>query len=224
MRTENTSASFYSRRILSFYDQAVHGFSNRFAWNCPTELLTGNYNKYISCNHLEVGAGTGFFLDKCRFPCPNPRLALMDLNNECLIFAARRIERYRPFTICHDILKPPALDLPLFDSIGLTYVLHCIQGSFPEKGLVFKHLKRLMNPQGVLFGATILPEETEPNLLARQLMRIYNARHIFNNAGDSFDGLEHILKQTFRYFNLVRKGCAGIFAASDRPITIPWSE
>ncbi len=36
------------------------------------------YDQYVSANHLDIGVGTGYFLDHCRFPAANPRLALMD--------------------------------------------------------------------------------------------------------------------------------------------------
>src|SRR5687768_2247896 len=86
----------YSKRTLAVYDFVVLGVSNRFIWKCRTPLLEAHYNKHITAQHLDVGVGTGRFLDRCRYPSPTPRVALMDLNAEALAFASRRISRYRP--------------------------------------------------------------------------------------------------------------------------------
>ena len=54
----------YTPFALAFYDVIVHGLSNRFAWQCPTNRLTGLYRDNLSANHLEAGVGTGLFLDR----------------------------------------------------------------------------------------------------------------------------------------------------------------
>ena len=86
----------YTRQILNVYDLLVLGASNRLVWKCPTQRLVEHYNRHITDNHLDVGVGTGYFLDKCRFPSTKPRVALMDLNQNSLDFAARRIARRSP--------------------------------------------------------------------------------------------------------------------------------
>jgi hypothetical protein len=43
-----------------------------------------------------------------------------------------------------------------FDSIALNYVVHCLPASWPDKGVVFEHLKTMLNPGGTLFGATLV--------------------------------------------------------------------
>lgn len=58
----------YTRRSLRLYDIVVLGLTNHLIWNCPTKRLLQNYNKHITANHLDVGVGTGYFLDHCRFP------------------------------------------------------------------------------------------------------------------------------------------------------------
>src|SRR5690349_19518201 len=88
----------YSKSTLGVYDWVVLGISNRFIWKCPTPLLREHYHQHLSANHLDVGVGTGYFLDRCRFPTARPRVALMDLNPEALAFTARRIARYQPET------------------------------------------------------------------------------------------------------------------------------
>ena len=84
----------YTKSVLVFYDLLV-GFNMRFAWQCPASKMVDRYNQFVSNNHLDVGVGSGFYLDHCRFPTQNPRLALMDLNPNSLHKTARRIARYQ---------------------------------------------------------------------------------------------------------------------------------
>src|SRR5918996_6376268 len=77
-------AAIYSKPVLSVYDLYVLGFSNTFVWRCPSHLILDFYNEHISGNHLDVGVGTGYFLDKCKFPTHHPRIALADLNTNSL--------------------------------------------------------------------------------------------------------------------------------------------
>jgi hypothetical protein len=51
--------AIYTPASLSFYDLAVHGLSNRFAWRCPTSNILGLYRRHLSVNHLEAAVGTG---------------------------------------------------------------------------------------------------------------------------------------------------------------------
>jgi hypothetical protein len=112
-----------------------------------------HYNRHVSANHLDVGVGTGYFLDHCRFPSHTPRIALMDLNRNSLDFASRRIARYKPETYIRNVLEPIAIDALRFDSIGVNYLLHCLPGTMESKSVAFDHLKALMNPGAVLFGS-----------------------------------------------------------------------
>jgi hypothetical protein len=204
-------AAIYNRWILSIYDVGVIQLSNRFAWRCPSPLMLDFYNQHISANHLDVGVGTGYFLDRCRFPSAAPRIALLDLNPNSLNVTAGRLRRYRPSTHVGNVLEPIQLDAPKFDSIGLNYVLHCLPGTMRSKGAAFGHLVTWLNPGGVLFGTTILGQGIHPNFLARRLMKVYNAKGIFSNHHDSLDDLESILAQTFRDYWTTVVGCVAFF-------------
>jgi hypothetical protein len=65
----------YTKRMLGIYDFLVLGLSNRLIWRCPTQRLIEHYNRHVTSNHLDVGVGTGYFLDRCRFPSAAPRVA-----------------------------------------------------------------------------------------------------------------------------------------------------
>jgi hypothetical protein len=63
-KNASQGAAVYSQAVLAAYDAFVVGFSNSFAWKCPSRLLVAFYNENISEEHLDVGVGTGYFLDK----------------------------------------------------------------------------------------------------------------------------------------------------------------
>lgn len=201
----------YSRFVLSIYDMYVHGLSNRLFWKCPTKRLIGNYNRHVSGNHLDVGVGTGFLLDKCRFPVAAPRVGLMDLNSNSLEVTARRISRYRPEVYRRNVLEPIAIDGDGFDSIGINYLLHCLPGSMDEKAVVFDHLCALLNPGGVIFGSTLLQSGVKRGRLAVKVMDVYNRKGIFCNRRDGVDDLEKNLSSRFSCYSVEVVGCAALF-------------
>ena len=202
----------YSKRTLAVYDFVVLGISNRFIWKCPTRRLEGHYNQHVTANHLDVGVGTAYFLDRCKFPSPTPRIALMDLNSNTLDFASKRIARYRPNTYRRNVLEPISIDGERFDSIGINYLLHCIPGSIELKAIALDHLKALLNPNGVLFGSTLLQGGVARSWLAKRLMAVYNKKGIFANEQDDLDGLTSALKQRLRDVSVEVIGCAAIFS------------
>ena len=126
--TATAGAAVYNRLVLSAYDLFVLGFSNTFVWRCPTQVMLDFYNEYISGNHLDVGVGTGYYLDRCTFPGSNPEVAIADLNENSLRATASRIERYHPKVYAANVLEP--LDIPpaSFDSIAVNYLIHCLPG------------------------------------------------------------------------------------------------
>lgn len=205
--------AIYTKRMLAVYDLVVLGVSARLVWKCPTSRVEEHYNQHITSNHLDVGVGTGYFLDRCRFPVPAPRVALMDLNPNPLEFAARRIARFKPETYRRNVLEPISVDAPRFDSVGINYVLHCLPGSMASKSTVFDHLKTLMNSDAVLFGSTLLQGGVTRSWLARRLMAIYNQRGIFSNEQDDLDGLIRALAQRFRDVSVDVVGCIALFSA-----------
>ena len=203
----------YTRRTLRAYDFMVLGVSNRLIWKCPTQRLVQHYNTHVTGNHLDVGVGTGYFLDTCRFPSPTPRVALMDLNQNTLDVASKRIARYKPETYRRNVLDPVQLDAASFDSIGINYLLHCVPGTIEAKAVAFDHLKALMEPGAVIFGSTLLQGGVPRSWLAKRLMDFYNKRGIFANQGDHLDGLTAELEGRFKDVSVQVVGCAALFSA-----------
>jgi ubiquinone/menaquinone biosynthesis C-methylase UbiE len=206
-------AAVYYQPVLAIYDLFVLGFSNRFAWKVPTRSILGFYNAHVSTNHLDVGVGTGYFLDRCRFPSSNPTITLVDLNPNSLQAAAQRLRRYQPRAHLANVLAPLQIASPGFDSIGLSYLLHCLPGTMQDKGAVLQNLKLWLHEGGVIFGTTILGQGVPHNPLARVLMHLYNRQGIFSNARDNAGDLEGILQANFTRWSLRVAGCAAFFAA-----------
>jgi SAM-dependent methyltransferase len=214
-------AAVYSAPALALYDAFVVGFSNTYAWKCPSRLLLDFYNQNVSADHLDVGVGTGYFLDKCRFPLPSPRLTLVDLNPNCLRTASRRVLRHHPayeLAGCYlaNVLEPMDLGDASFGSIGLNYVMHCLPGDMSTKSAAFAHLQPWLKPGGVLFGATILGAGVGHGFLARKLMNVYNAKGIFSNRSDSVEGLRSALDLYFARSSVRMEGGVALFSAQAR--------
>jgi len=203
--------AFYTRTTLRLYDPMILGFFSRLAWQCPKARILQHYDAHVTSNHLDVGVGTGYFLDRCRFPTATPRLVLMDLNLTCLDVAAGRLARYEPERRVANVLEPIANTGEPFESIGLTYLLHCVPGSIRDKAAVMGNLAQLARPGGVLFGATLLHDGVERNWLARQVMARNYRVGIFSNRSDDLDGLRWALDQHLVATEVTTVGCVAIF-------------
>jgi len=204
--------AIYTPRALRAYDFVVLGVSNRFLWRCPTPRLVEHYNEHVTANHLDVGVGTGYFLDHCRFPTRTPRVALMDLNQNSLDFASARISRYEPETYRRSVLEPIRVDAAKFDSVGMNYLLHCIPGSIESKSVVFDHFKPLMNPDAVVFGSTLLQGDVARSWFAKRLMDVYNKKGIFANEADNLAGLKVQLTRHLKEVSIEVVGCVALFS------------
>lgn len=203
----------YTDRSLKYYDLIVLSISNRWIWKCPSRHLEQLYNDCVAGKHLDIGVGTGYFLDRCRFPGP-PEITLLDLNDASLAAAARRIERYSPKTVAANVLEPLPLGEESFDSVGLNYLLHCLPGDLQSKGCVFDHILPHLNSGGVVFGSTLLSRGVKRGFLARRLMALYNRKGIFHNEHDSLTDLEQSLNDRFDDVRVHVIGSVALFRAT----------
>lgn len=204
--------AIYSPFVLRMYDWFVLGVSNRVVWRCPASELGRLYDRNVSGRHLDIGVGTGYFLDKAAWPDAHPAITLVDLNENSLAFAADRIKRYAPRTVRANALAPlPAIGP--FDSCGLGYLLHCLPGAIPEKAVVFDHVRPLLAPGARVFGATILGGSAPRSFLAQTLMNVYNKKGIFSNASDTVEDLHAALTARFTRVEVRMRGAVGLFQA-----------
>ena len=86
----------YSRAFLRIYDPVILGFYGNVVWRCPTSRLVEQYRQHVGHRHLDVGPGTGYFLEeRARLP-HDAQITLLDPNPYVLAHAARRLsDRHR---------------------------------------------------------------------------------------------------------------------------------
>lgn len=140
-----------------------------------------------------------------------PKIALLDLNPNCLAKTAERLRRYAPSCHLGNVLQPIDIGSSGFDSIGLNYLLHCLPGNLGSKSVVFENVKPLLKEGGVVFGSTILGNARH-NVLAEKLIKIYNAKGIFCNLSDCEQDLEAGLKAHFEEYTIRVEGCVALFS------------
>ena len=200
----------YTPLTLGAYDWFVLGLSNRLLWRCPTAELLHHYQRNVGRRHLDIGVGTGYFLDKVRWSVPQPDVTLLDLSIHCLHAASARIARVAPKTVLANVLDPlPPMDP--FDSVGLSYVLHCLPGCIDQKAVVFDNLKPVIRAGSRLFGATIVQGCADRSLAAQTVLNFYNRKGIFSNADDTLEALELELNRRFDHVEIRLIGTVALF-------------
>ncbi|MGX1778583.1 methyltransferase domain-containing protein [Nocardia brasiliensis] len=172
------------------------------------------YNQHLSERHLEVGPGSGWYLANATLPAAG-EVTLVDLNPTPLAYTRRRLESlgHQVHTAPHNVLEPvPASVGTGFTSIGINFVMHCVPGSFAQKGVAFAHLARVLAEDGTLFGATILNRRPS-TLFGRILTVAYRRLGAFNNTGDDQAGLETALQTAFEQVSITEVGDVTLFTA-----------
>lgn len=203
----------YTPRVLRHYDRIVVGWSNSLAWRCPASRIVEHYDRNVGYAHLDIGPGTGYYLEHCRYPTRQPRITLLDANPDVLRYAAGRIAHLAPSTHLADVLEPIDLPVESFVSVGMSYLLHCLPGPIEQKAnTVIDHVLPLLVRGGIIFGATIVADPELHTRAGRGLMRTYNRRGIFTNAEDRLDALDRVLRDRFREVVLDVVGAVALFA------------
>ena len=193
---------FFSSMSHSLYDFLIYRFVAPYIWGCKTESVLDSYYHNLSDNHLEIGVGTGFLLDRSNPSKNHLRLSLMDLNKRCLEKSVARLERYSPGDYQRNIMHPLKLNNKRFSSIALNFVLHCVPGNFnpddPQyKGNAFQNIHQALESGGVFFGATVLADGVGRTFVAKVAMKILNTFNIFHNQHDHLKELQCAMESCF---------------------------
>jgi len=204
----------YNALLLAVYDRFVLGFMARVVWRTSTPRLLDNYRRHIRDRHLDVGPGTGWFVEHSGLAAGSD-VTLLDPNATVLDHAGRRLGAYRVVTVVANALEPVPVTGP-FASAGLNLVLHCMPGPMDRKAAVVRNIAAVLEPDGVLFGSTILGLEGPQTRLSRFVLRLFNRRGAFDNLHDTQDGLRAILEASFDDVVIELSGAAAIFTASAR--------
>jgi len=205
--------SEYTPFFLKIYDPLILGVFTRVVWRCPTPLLVERYRRHIRPRHLDVGPGTGYFLKRAGLPAGSP-VTILDPNVHVLDHASRRLQGLDITAVEADVLKPLPLDRA-FDSAALHGVIHCLPGPLSRKAAAVANVAAVLAPTGVLFGATILGPSGPHTWLSRRMLDANNRRGIFDNLGDTQEGLREILGASFEHVELETVGSMAIFAATN---------
>jgi SAM-dependent methyltransferase len=204
----------YNRGVLAIYDLTVLRSAVPLLMGCRLRELIGLYERNLGPSHLDIGVGTGYLLDRARFPVPAPQITLVDLNPAPLRVTSHRLRRYRPLPVRANALEPLPLAASSVDSAGLNLLLHCLPGPMHRKASALTHAARVVRPGGRIFGATVLGGGVPRRAAARILMSVYNARGIFHNAEDTLDALRIELSTRFRDHKIHIRGCVALFEAT----------
>jgi len=202
----------YTRLLLNLYDPLVLGPIARFVWRCPTSGLLERYREHIRDRHLDVGPGTGYFLERSGLP-EGSRVTILDPNANVRRHVSRRLRHLDVTAVEADVLKPLPVNGP-FDSAALHLVIHCLPGPLSRKAGAVANVAAVLAPDGVLFGASVLGTSGRHTWPARRMLAAFNRQGGFDNLDDTEEGLHEILAASFEHVDLETVGSAAIFAAT----------
>lgn len=201
----------YNPVLLAIYDPWVLGFMSRAVWHLPVPPVVERYRANLRRRHLDVGPGTGYFIEKAA-PPEDTEITLLDPNPHVLRRAGRRLASMQPAIVEADVMKPLPVAGP-FESAALSFVLHCLRGPDDNKAIAIRNIADVLTSDGVLFGGTVLGLEEHHTRPARGFLRAVNKKGDFDNLGDTADGLRTILSASFQEVEVETIGSAALFTA-----------
>ncbi|KAF3216734.1 hypothetical protein TWF106_008135 [Orbilia oligospora] len=222
MKDTSAGAAVYSPLLLgSIYDSLVHGLYLPYAWRCSASKMLSFFGGNISYattssseppqrrtpRILDIGVGTGYFLEHAPI-VDDTEVVLADLNPACLEASKTRLAKTHPRTTCEtiiaDFLNPGEEGLVAklrggdkFDAISMILLLHCLPGPPTRKAEALVSLRQLLQPTGVMFGATVLGRGVRHNIFGKFLMFWHNLLGVFGNHDDELESFIGPLKDGF---------------------------
>lgn len=209
------SIKAYSKFGLHLYDPLIVNVVAPHVWGCRPDLLVNHYRRHVTSNHADIGVGTGFFLDRCGFGSSTPRLALIDLQPNCLAYTAERLARYRPQTYVRDVLRPiDGIPGGPFDSIALGGIIHCLAGDLTQKSKVFDCIVPLTKGGTRIFGYTLVYDGVEDRMRRVLVHPLLNGLRVIDNKNDHLRDLRRELEARFSDCQVELIGCMALFSAT----------
>ena len=217
--TTEDGARIYHPLLLMAYDFLIMRVLAPYVWRCPAHHYTDLYRDCMSRRHADIGVGTGYVLDRCAYAPGQVRIALFDLQLNCLRFTARRLARFNPALYQCDAMQPMRVGAGRFDSIGMGGLLHCIPGDMSVKGVVFDAIEPLLRPGTTVFGYTILNQDVAKTWFSKSVYFILHKLRVINGPDDSASQLEQELKKRFGTVAVTVIGCVALFVAAAPRVT-----
>ena len=187
-----------SNILLNNYDYFVNNLNCKYVWKCNQNIIKHLYKNNLSKNHIEIGPGTGYFLKQNQFDS----LYLLDINNDILNDSFKNLKNNskKIVKINKNIFnKNNQLKINNVNSIGLSYVLHCVPNTLD---ISLNYLVNNLNKKNVtLFGSTVIPTNT--NFLASSELYFLNKLGIFNNLNHNLEQLKNFSKNYDHEINVV---------------------
>ncbi|MBW1599892.1 class I SAM-dependent methyltransferase [Streptomyces sp. JJ38] len=202
----------YRPWTLPMYDLVAFKLNCRYVFRVPVSELVAMFDRNISAEHLDLGVGSGYFLDNCQ-TAPGQSITLADLNEHTLRHAARRLTRFRVRTVRANALEPLPLPEAAFGSASVNFLLHCVPGDIRRKAVVFDHVAACVRPGGRLFGSTVLSKGVPLNPAARAALPLWNRSGVMHNSEDSLEDLRAELAARFPVHRVTVHGCTALFEA-----------
>lgn len=171
------------------------------------------YQSHMGARHLDVGPGTGYFIDEAQPPA-DIELTLVDPNPNVLDLCAQRLAAWDPAMVEANVLEPLPVQGP-FDSAAMMHVIHCLPSPMAAKARAVEHVAAGLADDGVLFGGTVLGLSADHTRAARTFLRLANRQGGFDNHGDDVAGLRSILEASFEDVEIaLPTGSMAYFVAS----------
>lgn len=207
-------AAVYSKVLLVFYDFFILKIMGSIFWRCSTaQVALPFFRSHMRRNHLDIGVGTGWFLQHSH-PAPDAPITLCDLNANCIEKTKERLGRPDLRGLQHDILEPLPESIGTFHSISLMYLLHCLPPPQERKCQILSMLKHHLKPDGVLFGCTVLGAKSgNQTWWSKWALRRINRKGRMGNLDDTEEMFVEALKKNYSQVQSQVVGSMLIFSA-----------
>jgi hypothetical protein len=203
--------SGYNAAMLAIYDVWVLKFMTKAVWKVPVALGVDRYRQHMGHRHLDVGPGTGYFIEKADQP-RDTEITLLDPIRPC--FATWRSDSR------HGIRSPlrPTSWSPSRSTDRSTPRLSASYSTAfagqRVKAVAVRNIAHVLDPEGILFGGTVLGLQGDHTKSARAFLRAANKPGGFDNVDDTAEGLRRILEMSFSAVDVDVVGSAALFAAA----------
>ncbi|KAJ9411151.1 hypothetical protein DTO045G8_783 [Paecilomyces variotii] len=191
----------YTPWRLFIYDIWVLGIVSTWAWGCRiSTYLIPLFSANVGTRHLDIGAGTGYYLRHAHIPSTT-QLTILDNEEHALNVAIARAGHPPSKThgIVADILQPLPTTNQKFESVSMYYLLHCLPVPVEAKCQVFVNIKNNMTKDGVVHGANVLGKGVrKDNWFAAFIRRGCLNHGVFHNREDNAFDFEKALRENFR--------------------------